>query len=68
MKYKEQNMEKAKEAVEDVNKNRKTIPKQTAVVNDWKKRLEKDGIRFDLLYQGTGEFVSDDEGESPFID
>lgn len=68
MKYKEQNMEKAKEAVEDVNKNHKTITKQTSVEADWKKRLEKDGIRFDLLYQGTGEFVKPDEGESPFID
>lgn len=46
----------------------KTIAKQTAVEADWMKRLEKQGLRADLLYEGTGEFVKPDEGESPFID
>lgn len=29
--------------------------------------LEKDGLKIDMLYKGTGEFVSDDSDDNPFI-
>lgn len=68
MKYKDVNMEKAKKAVADVSGKHKTIAKETAVVNDWMKRLKKEGLRADLLYSATGDFVPDDDNESPFVD
>lgn len=29
--------------------------------------LEKDGLKIDMLYKGTGDFVSDDSDDNPFI-
>lgn len=61
-------IEEAKKAVDDTAKSHKTISKQTSVTDDWMKRLEKQGLAADMLYEGTGNFEPVGDDENPFID